>query len=485
MSSKTVASDAKQGTRPRSWSLAGRLTALYAGSAFALVMVSTVLLHWNLVGSLEQEDDQFLVERAHVLRMLLGDEGRKSLELRWEVESEWQGVSTPQSYVRILDATDKTVGETPGMKDHLPAEIFPPALAPSEDVTQGRDIRSRTGQLFRVVALEVERPHGAGKQIVQIAVDRSGDEEVVRRSRRILALVLTAAMLVSVFAGYQIANRGMRPITNMAATAATIRTGTLGERLQVESMPAEIGALAETFNKMLERLEDSFDRLSRFSADIAHELRTPLNNLRGEAEVALRKARSADDYREILSSSLEEYERLAHIIDSLLFLARAESPEMRLSKQRLDLGHELTAVKEFYEAAAHEKGVQIRVEVPRPVAADADRTLLQRAVGNLVSNALAHTPSHGCIVLRAFSEKDAVRVEVADSGAGIAAEHLSRIFDRFYRADGARSRNSGGVGLGLAIVRSIASVHGGSAYIQSEPGRGTTVSMMLPQMTKT
>ena len=190
MSSKTVASGAKQRPRPKRSSLAGRLTALYAGSAFALVMVSTILLHWNLVRSLEQEDDQFLIERAHVLRMLLGDEGRKALELRWEMESEWQGVSTPQSYVRILDATGKAIGETPGMKDHLPLELFPPALAASEDVGQGRDIRSRTGQLFRVVALEVGRPHAAGKQLVQIAVDRSGDEDVVRRSRRIFALGL-------------------------------------------------------------------------------------------------------------------------------------------------------------------------------------------------------------------------------------------------------------------------------------------------------
>jgi two-component system heavy metal sensor histidine kinase CusS len=447
-------------------------------------MVSTILLHWSLVESLEQEDDKFLVERAHVLRMLLRDEGKKSLELQWEVESEWQGVSTPQSYVRILDATGRAVGETPGMMELLPSELFPPDLAPSEDVTQGRDIRSRTGQLFRVVVFEVERPRGDGKQIVQIAMDRSDDEGVVRRSRRILALVLTAAMLASLFAGYQIAHRGMRPITNMAVTAATIRTGTLGERLQVEGIPAEIAVLAETFNEMLERLEDSFDRLSRFSADIAHELRTPLNNLRGEAEVALRKSRSVDDYREILSSSLEEYQRLAHIIDSLLFLARAESPEMRLNQETLDLGYELAAVKDFYEAAAQEKDVDIRVEAPPCVLGDVDRTLFQRALGNLVSNALAHTPAQGWVALRAVSEPDAVRVEVSDNGVGIAPEHLSHIFDRFYRADGARSRTSGGVGLGLAIVRSIASVHGGSAEIQSEPGHGTTVRLKLPKMTK-
>ena len=405
--------------------------------------------------------------------------------LRWEVESEWQGVSAPQSYVRILDAAGKSTGETPGMAERLPPGLFPSPVNAGEQVTGGRDIRARDGQLFRVVAMQAERPHAGGRQVVQIALDRSGDEQVVHQSRQRLALLLTAAMLVSLIAGYQIARRGMRPVTNMAATAATIRSGTLGARLHVEGLPAELWVLAETFNEMLGRLEDSFDRLSRFSADIAHEMRTPLNNLRGEAEVALRQARSAEAYREVLTSSLEEYERLSRIVESLLFLARADSPEMRLHRETLDIGHELAAVKEFYEVVAQEKGVELRVEAPRPVGAKVDRTLFQRAVGNLVSNSLAHTPAEGWIALRAFSEGQTVRVEIADSGAGIAPEHLPRIFDRFYRADGARSRHSGGVGLGLAIARSIAVVHGGNAEIQSEPGRGTTVRLTFPEMTKT
>lgn len=468
----------------RTWSLAGRLTALYAGSAFALVLVCTILIHWNLVSSLEEEDDQFLVERAHVLSKLIAGGKLKSRELRWEVESEWQGISTPQSFARIVDETGRTLTETPGMKDRLPSGLFPATPKASGDVKFGRDVRSPTGQLFRVVSTEVERPHGGGKQILQIAVDRSGDEAVVRKSIRILALVLTAALLASLFAGYQIAYRGMLPVTSMAAKAATIESGTLGERLSVEGLPAELRALAGTFNEMLGRLEGSFERLSRFSANIAHELRTPLNNLQGEAEVALSRSRSADDYREIVSSSLEEYERLSRIIDSLLFLARAESPEMLLKRETLDLGQELQTIKEFYEAAAEEKGVDIHTEVPLPVAADIDRMLFQRALGNLVSNAVAHTPPEGCIALRAYREGHGVRVEVADNGVGIPAEHLPHIFDRFYRPDGARSRNSGGFGLGLAIVRSIASVHGGEAEIQSEAGRGTTVRLTLPNVTK-
>ncbi len=480
MSSKTGASGSERSPRRTPWSLAGRLTAVYATAAFVLVLVSTLLIHWSLVRSLAEEDDQFLAERARVLARLVNEHAAKSVELRWEVESEWQGFQAPMSYVRILQPNGQTLAETPGMANELPRELFPPAVAISEELKQGRDVRSRGGQLVRVLSVAVGRPQGS-EQIIQIAMDRTSDEDVVGRSSRMLVLGLAIAMAVSLFAGYQIAHRGMRPVNAMAETAATVRTGTLGERLHVEGLPSELGALAVTFNEMLGRLEESFNRLSRFSADIAHELRTPLNNLRGEAEVALRTGRSRED---VLSSSLEEYDRLSRIIDSLLFLARAESPEMQLKREPLDLSQELQAIKEFYEAAAQEEGVEIRVEAPGPVTAELDRTLLQRALGNLVSNALAHTPGNGLIVLRAVSELDAIQVAVADNGTGIAQEHLSKIFERFFRADGARSRSSGGVGLGLAIVRSIAVVHGGSASIQSEPGRGTTVSLVFPKMTK-
>src|SRR5438445_611747 len=371
MSSKTGASGVKPGPRrTQTWSLAGRLTALYAGSAFSLVLISTVLLHWSLVRSLAQEDDQFLIERAHVLRRLLNGDAAKSVELRWEVELEWQGFTAPQSYVRILDSDGTLAGETPGMPDQLPRELFPPAVARPEEVKQGRDVRSRGGQLFRVLSVAVDRAQDGRRYAVQVAMDRTSDEGVLRRSGRTLVFVQTVAMLVSLFGGYQIAHRGMRPVNTMATTAAKVRSGALGERLEVEGLPSELGALAGTFNEMLERLEESFSRLLRFSADIAHELRTPLNNLRGEAEVALRRARSQEDYRDVLSSSLEEYQRLSRIIDSLLFLARAESPEMQLCRERVDLGQELEAVKDFYEAAAQEKGVDIQVEVPGPVTAE-------------------------------------------------------------------------------------------------------------------
>jgi signal transduction histidine kinase len=315
----------------------------------------------------------------------------------------------------------------------------------------------------------------------------------------------------------------------------------LRERILPDGYPFELASLAGTFNQMLDRLEESFERISRFSADIAHDLRTPVNNIRGEAEVALARARSADEYRDVIESCLEEAVRLSDLIGDLLFLARAESPLTHLRREPVDVGKLLGGVREYYEASAADGGISLTTTVGRePVIAELDRTLLQRAVGNLVSNALAHTPPGGAVVLRTsadvantdvskhefssrdFSNRDpsnrdlsnhdfsnhdcsnhdlpnhdssnhdfsnhdfsnndssTIRIEVSDTGVGIPPEALPRVFDRFFRVDSSRSQHSGGTGLGLAIVQSIALLHGGKVEISSQPGQGTRVTLHMP-----
>lgn len=217
-----------------------------------------------------------------------------------------------------------------------------------------------------------------------------------------------------------------------------------------------------------------------FSSDIAHELRTPINNVRGEVEVALGKARSPEEYREVLGSALEECLRLSRMIDSLLFLARAEHPETQIHRESLDVGAELSAVREFYEAAASDRGVSLDLAVNPGLTAPLDRSLFQRAVGNLIENSLAYASSGGHICLAAARDLGTLRVSVSDDGCGIPAEHLPRVFDRFHRVDTARSQNSGGTGLGLAIVKSVATLHGGDAQIESAPGQGTRVTISFP-----
>jgi two-component system heavy metal sensor histidine kinase CusS len=277
----------------------------------------------------------------------------------------------------------------------------------------------------------------------------------------------------------------MRPLHEITATARRIHPSNLGERLALDGLPAELLALADTFNAMLDRLEQSFARLSRFSADIAHELRTPIHNLRVGVEVALGQSRSPEAYRDVLHSNLEECGRLGRLIDNLLFLARSENPQTQIAREPLDVGRELAAVCEFSEAAAQEAGVHLAVAVSGSLQLDANRALFQRALGNLVANAIAHTPPGGSITLAAEVDEVATRVTVADTGHGIPAEHLPHVFDRFYRVDQARSSASGNVGLGLAIVRSIVELHGGTVSLTSTVGKGTQIHMSFPrQMTK-
>ncbi len=232
---------------------------------------------------------------------------------------------------------------------------------------------------------------------------------------------------------------------------------------------------------MLDGLEDSFERISRFSADIAHDLRTPVNNIRGEAEVALTRARTIDEYRDALESSLEEAVRLSDLISNLLFLARTESPLNHLRLEQVNVSELVEGVREYYDASAVEAGIILTsVGGSEPVIAELDRTLIQRALGNLVSNAVAHTLDGGTVAIQIYCEAARVLIEVTDTGVGIPPEALPRVFDRFFRVDSSRSKASGGTGLGLAIVQGIMSLHGGNAEIASEPGVGTRVTLRMP-----
>ncbi|MGB9447153.1 MAG: heavy metal sensor histidine kinase, partial [Candidatus Acidiferrum sp.] len=353
--------------------------------------------------------------------------------------------------------------------------------------TESRPIRNirmkgRDGQVFRVssasVAVGSPATHTA---TIQIAIDISQKEQLLARYRLWFWVLLLASFVIFPLVGYQIARHGIRPVEEMATTARHISSTNLRERIHPEGYPFELASLASTFNRMLDRLEESFERISRFSADIAHDLRTPVNNIRGEAEVTLSRTRSATEYRDVIESFLEETVRLSALISDLLFLARTDSPLTNLRRERVDVGKLLGGVAEYYEASAADAGVSLTTAATRePVVAELDRTLVQRAVGNLVSNALANTPPGGAVVLGTGSDVSTIRIEVSDTGVGIPADALPRVFDRFFRVDSSRSQASGGTGLGLSIVQSIAQLHGGNVEISSQQGTGTRVTLHMP-----
>jgi two-component system heavy metal sensor histidine kinase CusS len=228
-------------------------------------------------------------------------------------------------------------------------------------------------------------------------------------------------------------------------------------------------------NAMLERVDRGFQHLSRFTADLAHDMRTPLGNMRGATEVALARPRSTEEYESLLASNLEECDRLARMIENVLFLARAEHPQFVKHMREFDAGQELTRIAEYFEGIADDANVSVQVSGSAMLTADLE--LFRRAVSNLLANAIRYTPRGGEIALDVHAFADRVRVTVSNQGQPIASEHLERIFDRFYRIDPSRSAlpssgvsqgSPGSTGLGLAIVRTIMELHGGTVHAQSD-----------------
>jgi len=450
------------------------LTAWYAGSAFLLVIAVTLYLYWAMTSNVDREDDALLADKVRVVRAVMQQRPGDTAAIRQAVEDTSEARQHERTFVRIVGEDGRVLVESPGLDRTLPANLFP---TPTGETSRGTDVRSADGRVYRVVAVR----EAGSPWAVQLAMDRSLEVEILGDYLKHLWYALGMALVVCAVVGYLIAHRGVRPINDITETARRIRPTNFGERLATDGLPAELLALAATFNDMLDRLEQSFARLSRFSADIAHELRTPVAGLRGEIEVALSKPRPPEEYREVLGSGLEQCGRLARLIDRLLFLARAENPETQIAKEPCDVGVELAAVYEFYEAAAAEAGVKLTVLLDETISADLDRPLFQRAVGNLVSNAIAHTPLGGTVSLTAERGEATTSIRVADTGCGIPATDLPHVFDRFYRVDRSRSSKRGSVGLGLAIARSIVQLHGGSVGITSEAGRGTRVTLTFPR----
>jgi two-component system, OmpR family, heavy metal sensor histidine kinase CusS len=468
--------------RTSRWSgtLAFRLTAGYALAGLLMVLFATASLYFVLVAELERSTDLFLADKLNVIGAILRDRPDDWDTLREEVELESAARQYEQFYIRLLDQQNTPLMTTPGMSEQLDLQQFPSQTQnPSNHALA---MKGKNGRTFRVTTAAV--PVGSPptwSDTIQIAIDVSQKEELLARYRHWFWAILLGSLGIFPLVGYQIARQGIRPVEEIATTARHISSTNLRERIHPEGYSSELASLAGTFNQMLDRLEESFERISSFSADIAHELRTPVNNIRGEAEVALARARTVDEYRDVLSSCLEETVRLSDLISDLLFLARAESPLAQLRWGRVDVRELLSSVRDYYEGAAAEGGITLSAaDGDEPVIAEVDRTLVQRAVGNLVANAVAHTPPGGSVVLRANSDPDSVRIEVSDTGVGIPPEALPRVFDRFFRVDKSRSQASGGTGLGLAIVQSIMALHNGNAEIQSQPGYGTRVTLRMP-----
>ena len=311
------------------------------------------------------------------------------------------------------------------------------------------------------------------------------EESALRRTLRTLAVILImgvpCAVGLALAGGYVLAGRVLSPIGTMADKARKITAESLGERLPVENPEDEFGRLATVFNDTLSRLNDSFARLRRFTADASHELRTPLTAMRSVGEVALQRSLDRAAYRDVIGSMLEEVDRLTRLVESLLTLTRAESGRTQLTRKVVDLGGLASTVADSLRVLAEEKAQSLSVDAGAHVEATCDPAVLRQGLINLLDNAIKYTPDKGAIRVRvAKTALGEPAIEVKDTGPGIPAVHRERIFDRFYRVDTGRARDAGGLGLGLAITRWAVEAHGGRIELESEEGKGSLFRIVLP-----
>ncbi|MGH7389723.1 MAG: sensor histidine kinase [Candidatus Rokuibacteriota bacterium] len=464
--------------RLRPLSIRTHLTAWYAGILLAILVVisalSYSLLRWNLV----RDVDTSLTTVARVMR----DSGYAGAPApsAAAAEAAIRGILGPEFYDKLFQVVDPQ--GTPGVRSAQLRDVLPLSTAARGRATRGQHtfetIRLATGERVRLLTLPILED-GQLTRLLQVGMTFERVEGALARYRQGLLVLVPFALGLAVAGGTLIARSALRPVDEMSQAARRITGEDLSERIALRGTADEIDRLAETLNAMLARLEGAFEQLRRFTADAAHELRTPLTILKGGIEVTLRTERSAPEYREVLASSLEEVERLIRLAEDLLLLSRFSAEVVDRGK-RVDLEALVLDVLDAGVRVAHKTGVTVRLDRVTPVVIPGDGSALRRAMLNLVENAVKYTPAGGTVQLALEPGDGHARIQVRDTGVGIAPEDVGRIFQPFVRLEPARSRDTGGAGLGLSIARSIVLAHGGRLSVESTPGAGSTFTIQLP-----
>jgi two-component system heavy metal sensor histidine kinase CusS len=440
-------------------SLTQRLTLMFVATATAVLLV----LGWVVAKSVEQHfEDLDMMELSGKMELIqqgLQDVASSDQLTMFTHQLARSLVGHHGLEVMMLD-TDHSVMFATTHANFPPEKVA--ALAASRP---GRPALWQQGdQTYRVIAAQLPTATQGSNMVVLIATDMGHHQMFMHSFLQTLWLFVASAAAGMALLSWMVVRRGLAPLHAIRAKAQVVTAQQLSQRLPVRSMPVELAELAQSLNDMLARLEVAFARLSDFSSDIAHELRTPVSNLMTQTQVVLSHPRDAAQYKAALESNAEELEHMARMIADMLLLAKSENGLVLTQHEAVNLADETRALFDYYEAVAQDKGLQLQLTGSAQV--QADRLMLRRAVGNLLSNAIRHATPGSRILVALESSSDALRLSVENQGETIAAEHLERVFDRFFRADGARHRSEG-TGLGLAIAKSIVTAHGGGISASS------------------
>jgi len=447
-------------------SIAQRLALMFALISLLTLGTIGVFLYSSLERELAWRDDQTLKGRLERMENLLVNAGTVS-ELRTQ----------PQLYANMLGNTDNVLWVL-NQKQEVLIEINPPAL-PMPSLASSGSIEFINGSTPVDYRLARYRADIDGQSLTLVAGKTLTERNrMLAGYRSTLWWALLLGALISGSVGWLVSRLALQPVRKLTKDVDRIRANNLDTRLQPLNQYPELSQLTHRLNEMIVRLEAGFTKLARFSEDLAHEMRTPLSNLMGQTQQCLSKAREPAEYEELLLSNLEEYERLSRMINSMLFLARAEQSSSEIQVETIEIHSLVERLLDYFSDIAEENRISLVNKTNGTLRASPD--LLQRALANLIDNALTYTEEGGTIVVTTARREGDSHLTVFNSGKPIAEEHLERVFDRFYRCDPARQNASQTGGLGLAIVDSIVKGHGGHSEIRNVSG-GVEARIVLPQ----
>jgi len=455
-----------------------RLTLWYLLFFSLLFVLFSLFLHGVLSHALERRLDEGLAVEANTTAAMFQDEFD---EMKGDVSAASSeavsGMRLHGSLVAVLSGNRLLAASTPLPKPQVDFIAARAALDPTVDLA---------------VAVPQVAPNGARAAVHRVSVGGLDYQVVALQSRdqlvedlavlrRVIVLALPLVIALAGFGGYWLASRSLAPLGWMAQQAHRITGSNLNTRLDIGNAAEELAVLSASFNELLSRLDLSFESMRRFVADASHELRTPLSIIRGEADVALSRDRAAAEYRESLAIILDESRRLSRLVDDLLNLARADAGRVRLQSEEFYLNDLLAECCRSAQSLAAARGVALECRPAEDAPFRGDEELLRRLVMNLLDNAIRYTPPGGQVSAALEAEDSRFRIRIADTGVGISPDAAPHVFERFYRADTARSRQDGGFGLGLAIVKWIAESHRGDVVLATTPGAGSTFTVNLPR----
>nr|WP_249177644.1 heavy metal sensor histidine kinase [Burkholderia cenocepacia] len=455
-----------------------RLTLAFAAVAALVFALTGAYLYRSLSAELTRRDDIEISAKLNQFLQLARASGSTAALLADPAVFHDVLLSHPGVYLGIYDAQNRPLVEHSDEAGNTLASVIS-ASHPAGNAGSPFTCAPPGIGTSRCVYARETLPSG---EAIQVALARTAtDRQSLLESYRVDIWLAAAvgALLVGAL-GYAVASRGLRPVESLGRQTSRIEAHNLNARLDARGGPVELRELATSVNRMLDRLERAFVRLSQFSSDLAHDMRTPLANVISSSQITLSRARTTDEYEALIESNIEECERLQRMIENMLFLARTDNARQHLKTAELDAGSELRRLASYFQALADEAGVRIDVHGEAPVVADA--TLFRRAVSNLASNALEHAQAASTIELAVSVQGSYAVVEVTNRGVAIPPEQVERIFERFYRIDSSRHGAARNAGLGLAIVKSIMELHRGKVEVASRDGR-TTFALYFPRGT--